>query len=93
MRFLCSPSVTALHSLQFRLEVRAYLLLRDAADGGILGQETYLGKIVKHGEQGYLRELGDARDKHQPLVFIIGLQYGEHLAVHFRAAAVLGGVP
>ncbi len=93
MGLLHSPPVHFRHPLQLRFEVLTYLLLRDAADGGILGQETDIGKIVKHGEQGYLRELGDARDKHQPFVFIIGLQYGEHLTVHFRAAGVLGRMP
>ena len=43
--------------------------------------EADVEEIVEHGEQGNLREFGDARDEYETLKLIVGFQYGEHLAV------------
>ena len=88
-----SPIVTDSHSLQFRLEVIAYFLFRYATDGGIFRQETDIGEVVKHGEQGYLCELGDARDEHKLLILVIRFQYREHLPVRCSTLIVLWRVP
>jgi len=75
------------------LEVHADFLLRNAADGGVLRQETDVGEVVQYREEGYLCELGDARDEHQSLVLVGCFQNSKDFAVYFRAFFMLWCLP
>ena len=90
--FFC-PSVRLAHCLHFGSEIVGYLLSGDTADGCKRLVETDVAEIVEDREEGYLRELRDAGDEDETLVFVVGFQYGKHLSIDAGACFVLRSLP
>ena len=77
----------------FGFEVVLKLFFRNAANGCVLWLKTDVAQIVEHGEEGYLGKLGNARDEHKLLIFVICLQDGEDVPVDCGAFFVMRRFP
>lgn len=58
-----------------------------------LRHEADVGGIVEHGEERDLRELGDTGEEDKLLVYSLGLEHREHLAIDGGNCLVVGCVP
>ena len=78
MSFPHCPIITLGHLFQFGLEVLSNFLLCNSAKGCIFRQETDVGQVIEHREQGYLCKLGDTRNKDKLFILIIHLEHGKY---------------
>ena len=90
---LQGPVVHFSHSFQLRLEVLPNFFFCNTANGSIFRQKTDIGQVVEYREKGNLSKLGDARNKNETLIRIIGFQNGKNFTVYLCASLVIGCLP